>query len=98
MSKIPEKFICDIIGCENEVPTTTTGKRDYINVHFARTTEETEDRLHTLDKPVLDSADLDLCDQHLQQYVSQLPIVGANDGRRGIEYKFAKPAPTNEEK
>jgi hypothetical protein len=84
MGKIPEQFVCDIKGCENIVPLTSTGKRDYIQAHFARLTQETEDRLKTLDEPVLDSAELDLCDEHLSIYIERLPIKGRNNGRRGI--------------
>ena len=88
MSKIPEKYICDIEGCSETCSTTSTGKRNYVSAHVALLTEETEDRLNTLKNPVLDLQELDLCDKHFKMYVNNLPIVGKHDGRRGIDFSF----------
>jgi hypothetical protein len=79
MSSVPEKYICDIKDCGKEVPTTSSGKRDYVQVHYALTSEFTGDRLYTRKEPVLDEAELDLCPEHWKQFVEQLPIRGKHD-------------------
>lgn len=90
MSVIPQKFVCDIENCDKESPKTSTGKRDYLQVHFARTTRLSEDRLTTLDEPVLDTVELDLCPEHFKQYVAQLPITGGygSSTATGVIYRF----------
>lgn len=71
---------CDIQGCEKNAD----HKQKTISVRF--TTEQTEGRSTT---PYLSGEKLDLCEEHYQKYIDNLPLTGS--GAMGYnEYIFNK--------
>lgn len=72
---------CDIRGCGK---TAATHLKQ--NVHFAKTSVFTGDRLYTGREPDINTAELDLCTAHYDYYRYNLPIEGIDDGRGDIEF------------
>lgn len=71
---------CDVRGCEKEAD----HKNKKVSVRFI--TEQNEGRSTS---PYLTGEDLDFCEEHYEQYVNTLPLIGS--GAMGFnDYYFEK--------
>lgn len=57
------------------------------NIHYLKTTSQSEDRLITLDKPLLNTAEIDLCERHIRMYKDSLMFKGSDNGRLEIIFE-----------